>query len=255
MKILFISDVHFGHDVNYPDIKGTEYINTFGTQFPRLLSQLVPEAKNYDLFVTVGDAIADENPEKDAETYKTFLHYFNSFTLPIKHVIGNHDARWLTREQLSGLAHQPNNYFSFDLADHHHLILDAKYDGYPFTMDDAQISWLKHDLAETKLPTVVYLHYPCDKQDISRNYYFNNQEEKVFVKQRDELRALFEASKKVRLVMSGHTHFFHESVIKGITYVTVPSFTENDGTGKPGGLFVIASLESDEPIKIEMKHV
>lgn len=255
MKILFLSDIHSGKDTNYPDVGGAEYVNTYGSQFPKLFSKLSDEMGKVDLVVNLGDAIADESAEKDAQTYKDFIQSFASSPVPVKHVIGNHDARWLTREQLCEIADQPKNYFSFDLGEYHHIILDARFDGYPFTMGSEQLVWLKEDLAATRLPTIAYLHYPADEQDMSKNYYFKGQNDRVFVKEKIELRNIFEESKKVCLVMSGHTHFFQESTINGIRYVTAPSFTENDGIGNPCGAFMVISLVSANEITVESKHV
>lgn len=252
MKILLISDIHSGTNMNSPDYGGANYINIFGSLFKPLFQKI--DLSNYNLIVNVGDAIAYIDHDQDLKAYKDFLDYFDSLKIPVFHVTGNHDAHWLTKEEKCKLTGQQNDHFSKDFADYHHIILNAEEKNDGFHLDEQQLLWLKKDLAETNLPVIVYFHYPCDEQDTNKNYYFKNNPGRMFVKQKERLRKIFEESAKVKLVISGHTHFFNQSMINGITYLTVPSFTENDGNGSPCGGYVELELLNKE-IKIELKKV
>jgi len=253
MKILLISDVHYGFDMNSPKYGGINHVNTFGSQFEQLFQKLKNNLNNCDLIVNLGDAIAYENPDNNLLRFEKFLHLFNQLNKNALHIVGNHDACWLGWKERAKLTKQINDYFSFDLNKTHHLVLYAKEVEGHFIIDDRQLNWLKEDLRVNQLPVIVYCHHPCDEQDIESNYYFKDKPDRVFIEQKEELRKILEDSGKVKLVISGHTHFFSQSEINGIIYLTVPSLTENDGLGKPCGEYVEIIVEDE--IKIEKKKL
>lgn len=258
MKLLLISDVHFGKDTDYPLLGIPKSVSTFGSKFPQLFAKLIPKINESDLLVNIGDNVAIDLMAKDSkndlETFRNFLKHFKDVKIPVKHVLGNHDAVLATRKELTQLTNQPNNYFSFDLEGIHHIILDPQLINHNFSIDNNQMSWLQQDLKKTNLIVVIYLHYHCDEQSMDNNIYFRDKKDKAFVKQRKDLRKLFEDSGKVKLVLFGHTHYFHKQKIKNIIYVTVPSFTENDGTGNPCGSYLEVVIKSS-PIAITMKSI
>ena len=63
-------------------------------------------------------------------------------------------------------------------------------------MTPQEIAWLKKDLAETKLPTVVFTH---QRLDVDRP-------NKYAIKQSIKVREILEESKRVRVVFQGHSH-------------------------------------------------
>lgn len=254
MKLLLLSDAHFGRDLHYPTPSNENY-SVFGSKFPLLFEKLFPRINNFDLFINLGDCIAGESPEKDFQTYNEFINHFKEIKLPVYHIIGNHDGLNLTRNQLMSITKQPNNYFSFDLNGFHHIILDSKWEkGYPKAIDSEQIDWLKNDLKKTNNESIVYLHYACDEQNLDNNAFFSGKEYRAFIEQKKDLRKIFEDSSKVNLVVFGHTHFFHSEKIKNITYLNVPSFTQNDGNGDPCGLYLEVEV-NPLSIDVEMKNI
>lgn len=236
MKILVFSDAHFGDDINHAINGGKKYINVFGSQFPDILEKLKPEFKKYDLVVNLGDAIADKNKKADLERYKKFLSFFEDVKTPVIHCIGNHDSRYIPMDQLSDLIKEKQTYYSKDIGGIHHIVMSAKshFMGFNPYLPKAQIDWLKNDLNETKLPVFIYTHFLLDEQSMTDNYYFNIfKVNMVLIKERKEIRKILEKSKKVLLVVNGHTHFYHDDSINGITYLNVQSIAENDGKGNP----------------------
>src|SRR3989344_2281501 len=111
MRILLITDIHFGADSNYPKLLGEDYINVFGSQFEALFEKIRSDAEGCDLVVNLGDFIHEENEEKDKETYVRSLEILKTST-PTKHVAGNHDLRYLPRETLSTLIGEEKLYYS-----------------------------------------------------------------------------------------------------------------------------------------------
>src|SRR3972149_9486259 len=97
MKIFLITDIHYGRETNYPNVGGKDYVNSFGEQFRHFYPHLKTVMEECDLVVELGDLIHDESAEKDVETYKSALMFFSILT-PVKHVLGNHDAKNISRE-------------------------------------------------------------------------------------------------------------------------------------------------------------
>jgi hypothetical protein len=98
----------------------------------------------------------------------------------------------------------------------------------------------------------VYCHYPLDEQSLENNYYFKGKPHKAFIENREEIRKIFESSKKVLAVFSGHLHFYSQTSINQIKYVTVPAFTENNGQQEPQAECLSVDLKEKEiSLKIE----
>ena len=254
MKIFLITDIHYGENTNYPRLVGADYVNLFGEQFKNFFPHLLSEMRQCDLVVNIGDFIHDENAEKDVETYKGALAYFST-TTPTKHVLGNHDARNLSREKWAELVGVEKSYYSFDLGGYHHIILDGNRTEPrgPFYIGEEQLRWLEGDLAETSLTTVVYCHFPMDNQNMDQNYYFKDYPERASLANKYFVGEVLKKSGKVVAVFSGHTHFFSQQTVDGIIHCTVPSFSENNGNHQPSGKYAVATLEGKE-VRIAIKQ-
>jgi len=98
------------------------------------------------------------------------------------------------------------------------------------------------------------VHHKADNQDVSDNLYFGEDKEaKIFLGNKNLLRKIFEDDNKVRLVIHGHTHFSHQEVINGITYLTIPSLTENNTKGEPCERYTEITI-NDKNHKIDIKY-
>ena len=254
MKILLITDIHFGENTNYPRLKGEDYINVFGAHFESLFSNIKSEAESCDLVVNLGDFIHDESEEKDIETYRKALQHIVTNT-PTKHVAGNHDLRHVSREKLTELMGEEKLYYSFDAGGYHHVVLDGTRTERrgPHYIGEEQLTWLENDLSETEMKTIIYCHYPLDNQNMENNYYFMNTPESGAISNRGFVRKILEHSGKVLAVFNGHTHFYSNQIVNGITYCTIPSFSENDGNHQPQGEYGLITLEGDS-VSIEIKR-
>jgi predicted phosphodiesterase len=255
MKILLITDIHHGTNANYKKHKGEDYKNIFGEEFRGKSERLAKEMNQCDLVVNLGDLIQDENRDTDLIAYKEAVNLFTTKS-PIKHVVGNHDLRNLSIADITTILRRDKEYTSFDLNNFHHVILGGtrKEPRGPHYIDEEQLKWLEKDLANTNLSTLVYCHYPLDNQDFSENYYFKNRPDGGSLGNRGFVRPMLEKSNIVKAVFSGHTHFFHKEIIKNIIYCTVPSFSENNGDGKPNHQFALVEV-NDNDVNIEIKNL
>ncbi len=246
MKILFVSDIHSGEDTNYPKFGGEDFVNSYGSLFPRFVPDLQRRIREHDLVVNLGDLIHQVDEKTDEKVYKGAVDFLNQ-EKKLKSVIGNHDAVYLSREQLAILIGEKNTYYAFDLGGYRHIVLDGFREawGCPHEIDRKQMEWLQAELKNTDLPVLVYCHYPLDEQNLESSVYFKNCPEEAFIKNKKEVREILEASKKVIAVFNGHLHLSHQMRIHGIDYVTVPSLTENDGNNMPKGECLSVSVEGD----------
>lgn len=255
MKILIISDIHYGKDLNYPDNGGKDYVNSFGSQFEKYLPKFKSLAREHDLLINLGDLIVNIDASHDLDLYKKALNLLNT-EKPIKCILGNHELRNLSRTQILKIIGEDKAYYSFDNGNYHHVVLDSFSNNQDeqCRIDPEQLVWLKQDLEKTSLSTLIYCHYILDNQSLDKNYYFKGKPLKAFIKNKKEVRKIFEESKKVIAVFGGHLHFFHQKNIKGIEYITVPSFTENDSNNKPKAECACVDL-IDNKVKISIKHL
>jgi 3',5'-cyclic AMP phosphodiesterase CpdA len=234
MRILIISDIHYGNDTNYPKYGHEDYINSFGSKFENYLPKFRALSLEHDLIIDLGDLIAEIDVENDVDLYKKAIGLLN-VGRPVKYVLGNHELRNLSRQQLLQIIGEERAYYSFDVDNYHHIVLDSfrnNRDEQP-VIDPEQFAWLKQDLKKTNLPSLVYCHYALNNQSLDENYYFKGKPQRAFIKNKEEVRRVFEDSKKVVAVFGGHLHFFNQENIKNIDYITVPSFTENNSANKP----------------------
>lgn len=253
MRLLLISDVHFGKDVTYPT-SGNESFGTLGLKFPALFSKMMPKLNEADILVNLGDGISAQGQEIDGIMYRKFMENFKGIKIPMYHVIGNHDTTNLTRDQLMKLNGQRNTYFSFDKNGFHHVILDSKWKGYPAAIDDDQILWLEDDLKNAKHDSIIYMHYPCDEQSFEDNPFFRGHENWLFIRQKKDLRKIFEENGNVKLVAFGHSHYFNLQKINDIIYLNAPSFTQTDGKGSPTGEYLEVVMNSSI-INIDIRNI
>ncbi len=104
------------------------------------------------------------------------LDLWNSFVGPGYHVLGNHDMDFVSKDAIVRKWGMPGRYYSFDFGPYHVVVLDRNNlkadEGYtPYNeanfyvdaslrgyADDAQLAWLRDDLAKSSLPVVVFAH-------------------------------------------------------------------------------------------------
>ena len=204
--------------------------------------------KQVDFLIELGDFKDQCSPVSEQSTLtqlETIETIFKQFKGPRYHVLGNHDADSISKEQFlarvenTGIA-QNANYYSFDSHGVHFVVLDANvradgldYDHGNFDWTDANIpckqqDWLKKELVSTSKPVVVFIHQQLDGED---NH---------CVKNAAEIRQLLQASKRVLAVFQGHNHAGHYSLIDQIHYYTLKAMIE--GTGLQNSAYAIVEV-------------
>ena len=199
----------------FPDSQSADYrgwVNLVKTAYTQN-----PEA---NFFINIGDLV--DNGE-DASQWNAWFDAVEPMAenVPFVGVIGNHeyyDKNWQARHPLAYLNFfqfpsnddplARNQYYSFDYGDVHFAVLNTQFTEIPEAfrnkVRDAEVAWLKKDLAETKKPwKIVLMHkdalrYPNTKRPDWTPGFTDLGE--LFM-------PIFEQN-KVDLVLSGHYHMY-----------------------------------------------
>jgi alkaline phosphatase len=186
-----------------------------------------------DFVIELGDYIDtlvdDKDPIHNLDEIETI---YADFKGPRYHVLGNHEFDNLSRSDFLGYIRNTDipagdTYYSFNQKGVHFVVLDADYTVVephsPFDLQDPnapfwnwrdawvpqdQLDWLRADLAESDLPTVVFTHQVVHR-DTTEDH---------TIKNADMVREIFQQDGQVVAVFSGHDHRGEVAVRNGIHY-------------------------------------
>ena len=203
-----------------------------------------------DFMVELGDLIdAAESVETELRYLKKINREFSQLATQRHYVLGNHCVDTLRKEEILSEVQQKKSFYSFDSGNTHFVILDSCFrsDGTPysrknFKWTDAnvpahELDWLRSDLAETHLPTIVLAHQRLDTKD---NHGVRNAV---------AVREVLEKSGKVHAVFQGRSHKNDYKDINGIHYCTMVAMVEGKGTENSG--FSLVQVKPDSTIAVE----
>lgn len=209
-----------------------------------------------DFLIDLGDFKDQENLPTEETTLKFLADIekvYGQFKGPRYHVLGNHDADSISKEQflagveITGIP-TGSAYYSFNFKGIHFVVLDANfnsngsdYDRGNFDWQNSnipskQLDWLKDDLAASSTPVIVFVHQQLDVTTSTG------------VKNAASVRQILEDSKRVLAVFQGHHHIGHYSQIKGIHYYTLKAMVE--GVGEEGNAYAIIDVYANNRIVI-----
>ena len=229
-----VTDLHFGPEAHFGG-KLRKMTHLAG-ELARGVVRRMNDEVHPDLLVNLGDDIEDESREADLARYGECQAILRGAAAPLVNVAGNHDCIHLNREDLNRFWQRSGPLFhSFDHGGWHLVVLHTlERTGVDVRIPEAQLAWLRADLAATDRPTVVFMHHSASEQSLEDSRWWPGRSHLALVKERGELRSIFEGSKRVRAVFNGHLHWNHLDVIAGIPYVTVQSLIENLDDDAPG---------------------
>lgn len=247
MRFALVTDLHFGPEAHFEG-----KLRKLTHKAPILTDEVISRLRESppDLLVNLGDDIEDESREVDWARYEDCQARLRALGVPLLNVAGNHDTVHLGRDAiLSAWGRTGHLYYSEDLHGVHWVVLHTQErKDVDIRIPEAQRAWLTEDLARTDLPTVILMHHSASEQDLDDSRWFRGRPHIALVKERQELRRIFEHSGKVRAVFNGHLHRNHLDVIRGIPYITVQSLIENldeDAPGRPAAAYAIAELSPE----------
>ncbi len=198
-----------------------------------------------DIILQGGDAIMDALAEDKTRTKTQWGLFHKTFaetaTLPVRHVIGNHDVwGWsLENPSKADIAYGKDwakdefglreGYYSYDQAGWHFVVLDSvsyAQGGYTARLGDAQLEWLDGDLAAVprNTPVCVVSHIPilsaCTYLDGDNETSGNWQVPGAWMHiDARKIKDVFSKYNNVRLALSGHVHLQDEVHYLGVKYL------------------------------------
>jgi Icc protein len=251
ITVAFVTDLHFGPEVRWNG--KLRKLSHHAGDLAKAFVARVNDAVKPDLVVNLGDDIEDESLEIDRARYGECQAILRTTNAELVNVAGNHDVINLNRDDLAKVWRRDGPlFYSFDRKGFHLVVLHTlERKDVDVRIPHAQLEWLAADLAATKLPTIVLMHHSASEQDLSDSFWFHAVPHLALVKERAELRAILEASGKVKVVINGHVHRNHFDVIRGIPYITIQSLIENldeDAPGRPAAAYGVLTIDDRRAI-------
>jgi 3',5'-cyclic AMP phosphodiesterase CpdA len=245
LTFAIVTDLHFGPEAGWQGKlrKLSHQAADLARGFVRRMEAEVRPA----FIVNLGDDIEDESRGADLTRYGDCQDILRSASAPLVNVAGNHDLIHLNREDLSRFWQRSGPlYYSLDMGGWHFVVLHTiERKDVDIRIPEPQLEWLRADLAAASGPAVVFMHHSASDQDVEDSRWWPGRAHLALVKERADLRRLFEESGRVRAVFNGHLHWNHMDVIRGIPYVTVQSLIENleeDAPGLPAAAHAVVRL-------------
>lgn len=252
VHIALFTDAHV-HDVDSP-VEGKVMTN-----YAERLAAFVDAANAWpaDVAIELGDFINGAfimgpgygDPTRIPGLLELGLASLEGLEAPMHYVLGNHDLYDLSKAEFLAAVEQEEAYYSFDLGGFHFVILDAEFNDPDESDFDhvfmrvkcripaAEVAWLANDLAETDLPTVVFVHQPFDAE-------FDANAGGPPVVNNAEMQQLLSDSGVVIAVFQGHDHGNVYTEIDGIHYVTFAAMVDHTVQGPATWAQISLDLET-----------
>lgn len=262
MKFAIINDIHSGPDDS--GFKGNVQ-RKLTYEAERLVKELVEDMNTHEqpeFVINLGDSIEDVNlRDTDIRYFQKTQELLSQLKMPVYYLIGNHDVRTLSEDDIAKMLGYEKMYYSFDKGNYHFIALSFVMTGdHTHNLTDIkaqvpkeQINWLESDLAKTDKPVIVFIHYGLAEDDMKGNFWFQSEPRYGLLDNREAVRMILEGSGKVKAVLSAHQHWNRMKIHNGIPYFVVTSLIENfKNDGTPTEAHTIVNLDEDN-ITVEVK--
>jgi len=203
------------------------------------------------------DRLETDLPGTEKTYLQQILPVVCRFNGKIHHVLGNHDAKGMTKQEFREVVdlepHPP--FYSTTIGNVHCIILDGNFnedfsDFSPLKniwenawFPPNEMSWLKNELKQAKKsPVIIFIHENCDNR--SENGVLNPH----ILRNAGVLRKVLESYGNVMGVIQGHYHPGMTTVINGIPYLGITAMATGPGT--ENNAFAIVSLHDDGTIDV-----
>ena len=219
MKLLIFADLHyFGGDIS------TARFDPEKKQVRYALPMLEHVIKNCDadVCVNLGDLIQDDyDKQRDLEVFARTYERLAAFSCPCYSILGNHELKMMDAITDMEAVMGYKATYSVDVNGYHLVFLSpevrpelgirrggcykAQYLG------ERTIRWLAADLANNKLPALVFAHYPLAEDE-------TEEDPLMFMKDRGQVKEILKMDPNLLAVFSGHRHVAKEFTEDGVRY-------------------------------------
>ena len=201
-----------------------------------------------DLILGGGDMVMDvfaTDRSRADLLRKCLADGFKGCTIPVRHCVGNHDIYGWNRERSKTTGDEADwgkkwaletfgletAAYSFDHGAWHFIALDGVQTdggkGYLARIDDAQLEWLKADLAAVPAgrPVLVWSHIPVLTATVITGDAGSEKDGKLAISNAEmhadaaRIHRTLAGSGKVKLCLSGHIHLVDRIDVDGMSYV------------------------------------
>lgn len=223
MKILLFADLHyFCGDISTANFDTNKKLVRYAMPMLQRFIQIANEEYPADLCVNLGDLIQDDrDKQRDLKAFSQVYQKLSDFRCPCYSILGNHDLKMMDCiEDLAPIVGNVDSY-SLDVQGYHLVFLQPQLrpelgirrgGSYKTQyLSEETIAWLEKDLAENKLPALVFLHFPLSEDATV-------EDECLFLKNRAEVKSALKNAKNLLGVFAGHQHkakYFEED---GVSY-------------------------------------
>jgi len=217
--------------------------------------ELMNEQK-VEFLIELGDFKDQNTPPEEEKTIgylQSIENGFRKFNGPTYHVLGNHDMDSISKQQfLKNITNTDISteatYYSFDRKGIHFIVLDANFlaDGTPYDhgnykwnetyIPETELAWLRKDLSDTKLPSIVFTHQQLGGLGMTD------------IRNAEAVRKILQESGKVLAGFDGHNHAGGYNLIEGIHHYTLKAMV--DGSGKDNSSYAIVEIMPDRNIVV-----
>ncbi len=244
------TDLHFGPEALYEG--KLRKLSAFAGPLLERFVRRMNEDVHPSLVVNLGDDLEDEGREVDLARYADVMRILGGSASALAHVAGNHDTVNLSEDELARawrgssprvIAPPPGAplHYAFDHGGYRFVVLHThEVKDREITVGAEQLAWLEAELARLDKPCFVLMHHPVADQHLVGNRWFEGRAHIALVRERKQVRALFEATHarpgpgRVLAVFNGHVHWNHLDIHRGIPYVSIQSLVENLDEDRPG---------------------
>ncbi len=243
LRIGLLTDMH--HADKAP--LGTRHYRETLNKLAEAATQFATAKPNF--IVELGDLIdAADSPEVELKYLEEVNKHFAAICTDRHYVLGNHCVDMLTKAEFLGKVGQGESYYSFDRNGLHFVVLDMCFrsDEVPYgrknsKWDDAnvpkaELEWLRADLQKASGKTIVFAHQRLDGEN------------QHCAKNAAEVRRVLIDSKKVAVVLQGHSHQNDYKEIDGIHFCTLAAMIE--GSGADNNSYSTLDLHADGTLKL-----
>lgn len=257
MKFVVVNDIHCG--IGKPSKGGV--VKTLSHLSEKLLDGIVKEINQIpeiEFVANLGDLMTDRSRDEDLANVKKVVSKLGNLKSTVFHIVGNHEQRNLTDEDVLGIFGYRKLYFSHKVHDTTLIFLHTQETSPNDKLNseiiiiDEQMAWFKKTLENANGSVIIFSHHSLADQDTSNNFYFSGMEHRCLVKNRSEIRKIIEDSNKVVACINAHLHWNNVTIHKDVPYITLQSLVEDFNTnGVPSSSYSIFEL-NDRSFKLHV---